>query len=77
MDANGNPGLKQKSGEWKTLAILCPRLRHLQIDSENLWGQPDRAPFAKDIITLRGECGSPLKVLAFLNSCLSPEEWLS
>ena len=71
MDANGSPGVKQTNSERKTLAILCPRLRHLQMESRDLWMQPDLIPFAKDIITLRAECGSPLKVFTFLE--FSPE----
>ncbi len=60
VDANGTSGLEQTSGEGKTLAVLCPRLRHLQVEFDHPW--PPEVPFAKDIITLRAECGSPLKV---------------
>ena len=48
-----------------TFSVLCPSLRHLQIESDRLSREPDRIPFVKDIITLRAECGSPLKVFTF------------
>ncbi len=62
---NGTSGLKQTSGEGKTLAVLCPRLRHLQIENKYFMVHPDLITFAKDIITRRAECGSPLKVFTF------------
>ena len=62
LDANGTSGLEQPSGERETFTVLCPRLWHLQIECENLWVQPDQAPFIKDIITLRAKWGSPLRV---------------
>ena len=62
MDANVE---KRTSGEDKTLTVLCPKLRHLQIESESLLEQPDLISFAKDIITLRADYGSPLKVFTF------------
>jgi len=65
MDANGTSGLKPTSDEGKTLTVLCPRLRHLQVECEDCWVEPNLVPFAKDIITLRAECGSPLKVFTF------------
>ena len=61
MDADGTTRMKRTSGEGKTLAVLCPRLQHLRIECESLLEQPDLIPFAKDIVTLRAECGSPLK----------------
>ena len=61
MNANGTSGLKQMSGEGKTFAVLCPRLRDLQIESETRWVQPDHGSFAQNIIILRAQCGSPLK----------------
>ena len=66
MGANGSTGLKQMSGDEKTLVVLCPRLWHLQIEYCGPWIQPDLVPLAKDIITLRAECGSPLKVFTLL-----------
>ena len=65
MDANGTFVLKRTNAEGKTLAVLCPKLRHLRIESESLLEQPDLIPFAKDIITLRADCGSPLEVFTF------------
>ena len=65
MDANGTSGLKRTNGEGKTLAILCPRLRHVQVEGEGFWEQPDLVPIVKAVITLRAECGSPLKVFTF------------
>ena len=64
MGANGTSRVRQ-SGEGNTAAVLCPMLRHLQMESVFLLVQPDLVPFAKDIIILRAECGSPLKVLTF------------
>ena len=63
IDAKGTSRLKRTRTKGKTFAVLCPRLRHLQIEGRHVGGQPDRVPFAKDIITLRAECGSPLNVL--------------
>ena len=70
MDADGTSVLKPTSDEGKTLVVLCPRLRHLQVECEDCWVEPNLVPFAKDIITLRAECGSPLKV--FTLSHFSP-----
>ena len=64
MDENVTPGLKQTSGEGKTSAVLCPRLRHLQIETQGLRTQPDLVHLYKDIVTLRAECGSPLEVFS-------------
>lgn len=65
MDADGTSGLKPTSDDGRTLTVLCPRLRHLQVESEDCWMVPNLVPFARDIITLRAECGSPLKVFTF------------
>ena len=66
MDANGTSGRQQTSGEGKTLAVLCPRLRHIQMESGFLRRfRPDQLTFANDIITMRAECGSPLDVFTF------------
>ena len=65
MGANGTSGLKQTSGGGKTLALLCPRLRHLHMEDEYIRVHGDPITFSKDIITLRAECGSPLKVFTF------------
>ena len=72
MDANGTPGLKQKSGDGKTLAVLCPRLRHLRMENHSPRVRPDQLPFAKDIITLRAGCGSPLTVFTFIEFWREP-----
>ena len=61
INSNGTSGQKQTSDEGKTLAVLCPRLRHLRIEREDHWVQPDLVPYAKSIIALRAVCGSPLK----------------
>ena len=63
---------EQLSGSGMASVVLCPRLRHLQIESEVLWMGPDLIPFAKDIITLRAECGSPLKVFTFFEFAPKP-----
>ena len=72
MDENGTSGLKQTSGEGKTLAVLCPKLQRLQIEGKYLWEWPHQVPFAKYIIALRAECGSPLKVFTFLEFSPKP-----
>ena len=64
MDANATSGLKQTSGEGKMLAVLCPRLQHLQIEREDIWVQPPLVLYAKIIISQRAVCGSPLKVFS-------------
>ena len=73
MDVDGNSGLKRTSGDGKPLAVLCPRLRNLQIESESLLDQPNLIPFAEDIITLRAEYGSPLKAFTFFEFSPSPK----
>jgi hypothetical protein len=65
MDANGTSGLKQTSGEGQTLAVLCPRLQSLQIEGQDPSVEPELIPIFKDIVTLRAECGSPLKDFTF------------
>ena len=67
MDANGTSGLKQASGNGKPLPILCPRLRYLQMELDSPWVEQLVVPIAKDIITPRANCGSPLKVFTILD----------
>ena len=61
MDANETSGLRQTSSEGKRFPALCLKLQYLQIESQDFMLQPDLFTFAKDIITLHAECGSPLK----------------
>ena len=70
MDANGIAGLKQMNGEGEIL--LCPRLQNLQIECYCVPSRPNLTHFAKDIITLRAECGSPLKVFTFFEHRTDP-----
>ena len=72
MDGNEISGLKQTSGDGKTLAVLCPRLRNLQIEYVEWWESPHTIPYAKDIINLRAECGSPLKVFTLFEFWRKP-----
>ncbi len=65
MDANGTPELKRTSCEGKALTLLCPRLQSLQIEIRDPWVQLEQMPILRDIVTLRAECGSPLKVFNF------------
>ena len=67
MDANGSSGLKKTSGEGQTLALLCPRLQSLQIEWEVPSMPPELVPILKNVVTLRAECGSPLKNFTFSN----------
>ena len=65
MDANGTSGPKQTSSQGRTLALLCPRLQSLQIEWRVPSMQPELVPILKDVVTLRAECGSPLKNFTF------------
>jgi len=65
MDANGTSVLKQTSGGGQTLALLCPRLKSLQIEGQDPSVEPELMPILKDIVTLRAECGFPLKDFTF------------
>ena len=72
MDANGSSGPRQTSGEGEPLAVLCPRLRHLQIEIDSPRVLPNMIPLAKVIITPRAECGSPLQVFTILDFSTRP-----
>ena len=74
IDANRTSELKQTSGEGKVLGVLCPKLRHLQVESEYCWVGLDLEPIAKAIVTLRAECGSPLKVLTVSQNFSEPRK---
>jgi hypothetical protein len=65
MDAYGTSELNQTSGEGQALALLCPRLESLQIEVQDPSVKPELIPILKDIVTLRAECGSPLKEFTF------------
>ena len=69
MVANGTSELKWTSSDGKTLAILCPRLR---MENRCAWVRPDWIRFATDIVTLRAECGSPLKVFTLFEFWRKP-----
>ena len=77
MDADEASGLKQTSAEGNTLAVLCPRLQHLQIYSNPLYVLPDLVPTFKDIVNLRAERGSPLKVFTFFEFHYNPRRMLA
>jgi len=65
MDANGASGLKRTSSVGQRLDLLCPRLQSLQIEGQDPSAEAEVIPILKDIITLRAECGSPLKGFTF------------
>jgi hypothetical protein len=67
MGASATSGLKQTSGEGQalTLALLCPRLQSLRIEGQDPSVEPELISILKDIVTLRAECGSPLKEFTF------------
>jgi hypothetical protein len=65
MDAYGPSRLQQTSGEGQMLALLCPRLQSLQIEGQDPSVEPELIPILKDIVTLRAQCGSPLKDFTF------------
>jgi len=65
IDANGTSGLKRTSSKGQRLDILCPRLQSLQIEGQDPSAEPELIPILKDIVTLRAECGSPLKGFTF------------
>ena len=69
MDTNGISGLKHASGEVHSLALLCPRLQSLQIEWKVPSIQSELVSILKDVVTLRAECGSPLKNFTFHNLC--------
>src|SRR5258706_12067673 len=61
MDINGTSQLKRTRGKGKMLTLLCPRLQQLQIEVMDPLVQPQRIPFVIDVVSLRAECGSPLR----------------
>jgi len=65
MEANGTSGLKRTSSEGQRLDVLCPRLQSLQIEGQDPSVESELIPILKDIVTLRAECGSPLKEFTF------------
>ena len=65
MDANETSRQKASHTKGETFTVLCPRLRHLQIERDHLRGHPDWVSLATDIVTLRAECGCPLKRFTF------------
>jgi len=73
MDANGVSGLKRTSSEGQRLDLLCPRLQSLQIEGQDPSVEPELISILKDIVTLRAECGSPLKEFTF--SKFRRSEW--
>jgi len=64
MGAYDTFGLKETSGEGQRSRLLCPRLQCLQIEGKNLL-EPELKPILKKIVTVRAECGSPLKDFTF------------
>ena len=66
MDANWISGLKQESGEGKAVDVLCPKLRHLQLEFSK--EQRHLMYLTKDIITLHAECGYHLKIFTISGS---------
>ena len=60
MDVNRISGLKQTTGEGKALDVLCPRLRHLQLEFDK--EEPYLMYLTTNIITRRAECGYPLRI---------------
>ena len=74
MEANGTIVQKQASGEGQTLAVLCPRLRHLQMESSDYYmtKTPHWAASAAEIVNLRAECGSPLKMFTYIELAPKP-----
>ena len=76
MDANETSGLEETSGEGQMLVLLCPRLRSLQIEWNALSMQPELIPILNDVVTLRSECGSPLKSFTFSKFSCKPRSKL-
>jgi len=68
MGAYRTSGRKQPSGEGQRSRLLCPRLQCLQIEGLGLSVGPELKAILKDIVTLRAECGSPLKDFTFSTS---------
>ena len=65
LDTNAASGLKQTSDKGRRLALLCPRLRSLQIEIRFNSVLPWHVPILKDVVAIRAECGSPLTVFIF------------
>jgi len=61
----GTSGLKQTSGEGQKSRLLCPRLQCLRVEGQNPLVKPKLIRILRDIVTLRAECGSPLKHFTF------------
>ena len=62
MDTHAASGLKQTNVEGRTSALLCPRLQSLQIEVGDPSVLPGRVPILQDVVALRADYGSPLKV---------------
>jgi len=65
MGAYETSKLKQTDSEGQRPRLPCPRLQCLRIEFQNPLVKPKLIPILKDIVTLRAECGSPLKEFTF------------
>jgi len=65
IDANRTSRFKRTGSEGQRLDLFCPRLQSLQIEGQDPSAEPELIPILKDIVTLRAECGSPLKGFTF------------
>jgi len=65
IGAYGTSGLKQTSGEGQKSWLLCPRLQCLRVEGQNPLVKPKLIQILRYIVTLRAECGSPLKHFTF------------
>ena len=72
MYAYGTSGLKRTRGDGQTSALLCPRLHSLQIEVQDPLVDAEVIPTVREIVTLRAEYGSPLKVFTFSEFWLKP-----
>ena len=61
IDEIGTSDLKHTEWKGKTLALLCPRLQHVQIEFTDPLVQPNLIPFVKHVVSLRAEHGYSLK----------------
>src|SRR5258706_1031500 len=61
MGPDGTPIIKQSSDEGQKSVILCPMLRNFLVEDFDSTVPLELIPVFKDVVTLRGAGGSPLK----------------
>jgi len=62
---NQTSGLKQSTGDDRTLVTLCPMLQNLHVEGTDPSKTPHLIPILNEVVVLRAACGSPLKRFTF------------